>query len=119
MSVKNAPDSASTRTTSGSSVPATTTAGNQVAPQEGLPASATDVLALRNGAQLFQKGQDKDGNPAAVWLTRKGGDTVEVTITRGKGENAKQTTYQLNLKQPDARAAYEDLTKFRTMRADM
>lgn len=120
MSVKNAPDSASTRTTSTPSVPVTTpSGGNEVAAQEGVPASASDALALRNGAQLFQKGRDKDGNPAAVWVARKGGDMVEVTVTRGTGENAKQTTYQLNLKQPDARAAYEDLAKFRTMRADM
>jgi hypothetical protein len=119
MPVKNAPDSASPRTTSAPSVPAAASGASEVKATEGLPATADAARALRNGAQLFQKGQDKDGNPAAVWMTRKEGDVVEVAITRGNGANATQTTYLLDLKQPDARAAYEDLTRFRTMRADM
>ncbi|HEY8210670.1 MAG TPA: hypothetical protein VIG99_24470 [Myxococcaceae bacterium] len=65
--------------------------------------------------RYVKEGQDRNGRDASLGLTRLDDKRVEVTLE----VNGKKVTYVLDLTRPDAQQAYDDLTKFRTTRADL
>jgi len=80
-----------------------------------LPATAQSAAAIQRGVRYVKTGQDKGGHDASLSLTRLDDKRVQVTLN----VNGKDVTYTLDLTREDARHAYEDLTRFRTTRADL